>query len=79
MSMAIRKKCLAYQRQRMSVGRPKEKLGQNDPISESAAEHLANQHKVSPKTIKRDAQYAAAVDTHVGNCGYLQNKHRGSK
>ncbi|MDP8240841.1 MAG: hypothetical protein P9X24_17270, partial [Candidatus Hatepunaea meridiana] len=42
--------------------------GQNDP-SVNTAERLAHQHKVSPKTIKRDARYAKAVDTIAGNCG----------
>lgn len=36
--------------------------GQNDP-SEDVAEKLAQQHKVGEKTIKRDAQFARAVDT----------------
>ena len=38
-------------------------LGQNDPVdSGSTASRLAKQHGVSEPTIKRDAQYAAAVE-----------------
>lgn len=37
--------------------------GQNDPLPESTADRLAQQYQVSEKTIKRDGQYAAAVDT----------------
>ena len=42
--------------------------GQNVP-SGNTAECLAHQHKVSPKTIKRDARYAQAVDSIAENCG----------
>ena len=42
--------------------------GQNVP-SGNTAESLAHQHKVSSKTIKRDAQYAKAVDAIAENCG----------
>ena len=42
--------------------------GHNDP-SRNTAELLADQHKVSPKTIKRDARYAKAVDSIGLNCG----------
>ncbi len=37
-------------------------LDQNDPGSESTADRLAAEFKVSAPTIKRDGQYAAAVD-----------------
>ena len=38
-------------------------LGQNDPIPTSTAARLADEFKVSEKTIKRDGKFAAAVDT----------------
>jgi len=38
------------------------KKGQNDPFQNSTAGRLADQYNVSPKTIKRDAQVAAAID-----------------
>jgi hypothetical protein len=36
---------------------------QNDPLPESTADRLATEYKVSAPTIRRDGQYAAAVDT----------------
>ena len=42
--------------------------GQNDP-SGNTAECLARQHRVSQKTIQRDARYAKAIDTIAENCG----------
>ena len=36
---------------------------QNDPLPESTADRLATEFKVSAPTIKRDGQYAAAVDS----------------
>ena len=42
--------------------------GHNDP-SGNTAKFLADQHKVSPETIKRDARYAMAVDSIGLNCG----------
>jgi hypothetical protein len=36
---------------------------QNDPLPESTADRLATEYKVSAPTIKRDGNYAAAVDT----------------
>jgi len=38
-------------------------LDQNDLGSESTADRLATEYKVSPATITRDGNYAAAVDT----------------
>ncbi len=52
-----------YNLQKREVGRP-EKLDQNDPISfASTAERLAGELGVSAPTIKRDGQFAAAVET----------------
>jgi hypothetical protein len=58
---------LQYDAEKRRAGRP-EKLDQNDPIipaasAESTAERLAEEHKVSPMTIKRDAQFSRAVET----------------
>ena len=51
-----------YQAEKKEIGaRGVEKLDQNDPTS--TAEKLANEYKVSAPTIKRDGQFAAAVDT----------------
>jgi hypothetical protein len=36
--------------------------GHNDPFHFATAERLAKQYNISPKTIKRDAQVAAAID-----------------
>jgi len=46
--------------EKKEVGRPKEKLGQNDPII--TRQKVANETGVSPKTIQRDAQLAEAVE-----------------
>ena len=36
---------------------------QNDPLPESTADRLATEYKVSAPTVKRDGNYAAAIDT----------------
>jgi hypothetical protein len=41
--------------------------GQRDHLT--TAERLAQEHKVSPRTIRRDGEFAAAVDTLAANCG----------
>ncbi len=51
-----------YQSEKLSIGRPGPKIAQNGPIS-STAERLADEYKVSRNTIKRDAEFASAVDT----------------
>jgi len=38
-------------------------MGKNCPSAETTAEKLGREHKVSERTIKNDAKYAAAVDT----------------
>jgi hypothetical protein len=43
------------------VGRPEKQLGQNVPINSAAA--LADKFGVDERTIKRDGQFAVAVDT----------------
>jgi DNA-binding XRE family transcriptional regulator len=50
-----------YNLEKLRVGRPLDKLDQNDPIS--TADRLADEYKVSAPTIKRDGQFAEAVDT----------------
>jgi len=53
---------LLYNREKKAVGKPKGTiLDQNDPIS--TAERLAKEHGVSAPTIKRDSQFAKAVET----------------
>lgn len=58
---------LQYQREKKKVGAPgnnknaNKQLAQNEPIV-STAERLATQHKVSPTTIKRDADFASGLD-----------------
>lgn len=53
---------LQYQREKKKIGAPENNINaqkqivQNEPIV-STAERLAEQHKVSPATIKRDAEF----------------------
>jgi hypothetical protein len=51
-----------YNRAKKAEGRP-QKLDQNDLVSGPTADRLAAQHGVSGPTIKRDGQFAAAVET----------------
>lgn len=57
-----------YQREKRHEGRPT-KLDQNDPVIGETANRLATEYKVSAPTIKRDAQFAAAVDALTGIAG----------
>lgn len=52
-----------YEREKKKVGNPEMLLGQNVPIGEGATrERLAEQHKVSSKTIQRDEKFAQIID-----------------
>jgi hypothetical protein len=48
-------------KKQQEVGRPAT-VGQNDPPGERVSETLAKKHDVSEKTIRRDAEFAQAVD-----------------
>lgn len=50
-----------YEREK-SAGHGAKSAGQNDTQNLEASERLAEKYRVSPSTIKRDAQYAIAVD-----------------
>jgi hypothetical protein len=53
---------LRYELQKKTAGRP-EKLGQNDPVKCGATDdHLAEELGISGRTVKRNAQFARAVD-----------------
>jgi hypothetical protein len=72
----LRREQLAYLRgkefelKKRAVGRPREEqatqadapAGHFDPISGSTALAVAEKHHVSPATVKRDAQFAKAID-----------------
>lgn len=51
-----------YRQLKKREGRP-EKLGHNDPVSGPTDERVARREGVSPKTVKRDAEYSEALDT----------------
>jgi hypothetical protein len=51
-----------YQSEKQQEGRPK-KLHQNDIVSQTTHERLAQEYHVSPMTIARDGQFATALDT----------------
>lgn len=51
-----------YNLEKKAEGRPG-KLDQNEPVSGATSERLAEEYRVSPITIKRDGEFAAAVDT----------------
>lgn len=56
-----------YANEKKSRGGDRKSKVQNEPLkSESTADVLADEHKVSPSTIKRDAQYAEALNKFVG-------------
>lgn len=60
---------LQYEREKKKHGgdrKSEESKDQNDPLI-STAKRLADQHKVSEPTIKRDAEFAKAVNTIVEN------------
>ena len=61
---------LQYQREKVKQGTNNQYVqsekAQNEPL-QSTAEKLATQHNVSRETIKRDEQYAKAVDTITEN------------
>jgi len=56
-----------YESEKLNVGRPKDNCAQSAHFK--TADRLAVQHKIDPATIRRDAQYANAVDTIAENCG----------
>lgn len=51
-----------YNGEKQDKGGDRKSIDQNDPLIESTADRLATEYKVSAPTIKRDGQYAAAVD-----------------
>jgi len=51
-----------YNRAKNQGARTDLTCGQNDHKSERTAERLANEHGVSPKTIRRDAKFAEEVE-----------------
>jgi len=52
-----------YNAEKQDKGGDRKSKDQNDPLPESTADRLATEYKVSAPTIKRDGNYAAAVDT----------------
>lgn len=50
-----------------TAGHGEQSAGHSDP--QNTAERLGEEHGVSEKTIKRDADYAAAIDTIAANAG----------
>ena len=52
-----------YNAEKQDKGGDRKSIDQNDPLIESTADRLATEYKVSAPTIKRDGNYAAAVDT----------------
>jgi predicted transcriptional regulator len=61
---------LQYKREKQSHGGDRKSSSQNDLLNEKhplgTTERLAEQHKVSPKTIQRDERYAEMIDNLVG-------------
>lgn len=51
---------IQYKLEKKEVGQPKKELGQDEPIT--TAEKIAEQHHVSPATVKRAEKFAEAVD-----------------
>jgi len=51
-----------YNGEKQDKGGDRKSIDQNDPLIESTADRLATEYKVSAPTIKRDGQFAAAVD-----------------
>ena len=62
---------LQYEREKKKQGTNNQHVqgekAQNEPFQPTTAERLAEVHSVSPATIKRDAEYAKAVDTITAN------------
>ncbi len=58
-----------YELEKGTQGGDRKSKGQNDPLLDDTAERLADEHSVSPKTIKRDAEFAVAVDTIADSVG----------
>ena len=58
---------LQYSLEKKPEGRPPKELGHSDQVTTS--ESLAEEHNVGEKTIRRDAEYATAVDELAENVG----------
>jgi hypothetical protein len=69
----------AYNLQKGAEGRPKGKRGQNDSVNGRARERLAKEYGLSPKSIQRDGQFAAAVDGIGGHAPELAQRIRAGK
>jgi hypothetical protein len=52
---------MRYELEKQAVGRPEKQCAQNEHNPERTAEKLSQQYKVSPATIRRDAEYASDI------------------
>lgn len=59
---ASRLRGIRYNGEKQDKGGDRKSKGQNDPLIESTADRLADEYQVSEKTIKRDGQFAEAVE-----------------